>query len=254
VIRLLQEFDAYRRAPCRTLTEVKAAAEATLDRLSPRQQLSFSFGLLGAVEGHVQSVHERFLAAGEPPLSQFAPYAELALRIELFYHLAVHKGRMSPAHRMDMLYLFYVPFCNFFVSGDWVHRDCAPLFMRADQHFVSGPELKKALGDFNASMALLGDEQRSLSIPEIAPYPPLDGNSLLTKLWDRYHAAWRTRREATWRDVPEWLSQSGPLNKLPDESLSAKTPDAIMRVRAVRQKKGSWWQVPKNLRRTTSEN
>ena len=46
---------------------------------------------------------------------------------------------------MDVCYLFYLPFCQFFVSNDWVHKQSAPFFLRADQSFVAGGDLKAAL-------------------------------------------------------------------------------------------------------------
>ncbi len=74
------------------------------------------------------------------PLAEYAPYAAHMFRIEIFYHLAVHKSRSGAGSRMDLIYLFYLPFCKSFVSSDWIHKECAPLFLRDDQTFVWGPD------------------------------------------------------------------------------------------------------------------
>ena len=89
-----------------------------------------------------------------PELTQFAPYAAFALRVEIFFHIAVYKARIGALSRMDTTYLFYLPFCQFFVSTDWVHRDSAPFFLRADQQFIWGEDLKAALKSLNVLSGL----------------------------------------------------------------------------------------------------
>jgi hypothetical protein len=46
---------------------------------------------------------------------------------------------------LDAHYLFYLPFCHVFASFDRLHRLLAPLFLRPDQRFLSGDDLKREL-------------------------------------------------------------------------------------------------------------
>jgi hypothetical protein len=171
--------------------------------------------------------------------------------LELFYHIAAYKGRIGTAQRLDMLYLCYLPFCEFFVSTDWVHRDCAPLFLREDQQFVWGPDLKATLKELNERYAAMPDAE-SKSIQEIARQPPKDGDNLVTKIWDRHHPKWRTpttRDPKEFKESIAWLqAQPGKLGEIlksgGDPSIAPEQFDAIATTRTVRRRRGRWKIVP----------
>ena len=64
------------------------------------------------------------------------------------FHIAIAAHLISPerpSNRTDIAYLFYLPFCMMFVSSDKLHRETANLFLRADQEFVWGLDLKDDL-------------------------------------------------------------------------------------------------------------
>jgi hypothetical protein len=46
---------------------------------------------------------------------------------------------------VDIAYLYYLPFCMVFASSDNLHKRVVPLFLRPDQSFVEGPDLKADL-------------------------------------------------------------------------------------------------------------
>lgn len=71
-----------------------------------------------------------------------------------------------------------------FVSQDDLHRKSAPLFMRADQNFVWGVDLKGALKSVNDHFSELPETEREMGIRAFAHYPPT-GN-LVADLWDRF--------------------------------------------------------------------
>ncbi len=227
------------------------ASDKLLSRLRPDQQLALALQLLGVYEKYVEQIIARFYQAGESDLTRFAPYAAFALRIELFFHIAVHKGRLNVAHRMDMTYLFYLPFCQLFVSADRVHQNCAPLFLRDDQEFVWGPDLKEALKTLNARYSALADEDRRRAIHQIAPTPPKDGDDLVTKLWDRHWPTWRTPGESsleTMNELAFWQKQLPAIKKIAESGgdgplLTGLPFDAIVHKRTVPRKKGSWHLV-----------
>ena len=119
VIEMLKTMGAYEERPCTTLVEVRAMTDDVMTHLGAGQQLCLVCGLLGVFPDQVSKIMERFKTTAQPPLATFAPYADFGLRVELFFHLAVNKSRMAAVQRMDLCYLFYLPFCHFFVSNDW---------------------------------------------------------------------------------------------------------------------------------------
>jgi len=239
------------------MLDVRDTVDRVLSRLKPEQQLCLALPLLDVPENQFEKIMVRFQEQGGPDLSVFSPYAAFAFRIELMYHIGVEKSRISVEHRMDMTYLFYLPFCQFFVSQDRIHQDCAPLFLRQYQDFIWGPDLKNALKSLNDRYAALPEDEKKKSIYEIAPFPPTDGENLVAKLWDKHWPEWRTRREAPRRDAREegaWSQQliptlGGVKSGGDGLELSDQPPDAIVRKRTVRQKKGSWWLIPENFRK-----
>jgi hypothetical protein len=91
------------------------------------------------------AVLERWAIAGYRPLVEHAPYAAHVLSVELFFQFALAASLISTdraSNRVDVAYLNYLPFCHAFVSSDRLHQRCAPLFLRDNQRFVWGPDLK----------------------------------------------------------------------------------------------------------------
>ena len=124
-----------------------------------------------------------------PPLPEFAPYASHVLVVELFFHIATG-AQLFPdpcrqSNRTDIAYFFYLPFCHAFVSCDKLHRDSAPLFLRADrEQFLWGPVVKADLKGINAHYLELPEAVRDKGILAFAPYPPVDGDYLTAQLYD----------------------------------------------------------------------
>ncbi len=262
VIEMLKKIGAYEVRPCSTLADVRTMADDVMNRLRPDQQLRVACGVLGVFSDQVARIMLRFETAGQPPLATFAPYVDFSLRVELFFHLAVDKSRMSAVHRVDLCYLFYLPFCQFFVSKDWVHKESAPLFLRADQEFVAAQDLKAALRALNDHYLALPESERNKSIHQMAPHPPKHGDNLVTKLWDRHWPTWREPKtvqasEEDWKAITAaWKTQineleliakarAGDKQHIPIENL-----DALIQRRVARKRKGSWWLVPEELRRS----
>lgn len=262
VVEMLKTMGAYEQRPCSTLADVKTMTDEVVNRLRPEQQLCLGLGLLGVFPDQVEKIMDRFVTADQPSLAAFAPYANFCLQIELFFHLAVDKSRMAAAQRMDLCYLFYLPFCQFFVSTDWVHKQSVPFFLRADQEFVAGENLKAALRALNDHYLALPASERNKSIHHIAPHPPRDGDNLVTQLWDRHWPKWRQPKtvkatEEDWKAITTaWREQineleliakagAGDKNHVPVENL-----DALIRRRLARKRRGSWWLVPEELRKS----
>ncbi len=112
------------------------------------------------------------------------------LTIEVFFHIALAAGLISPdraSNRTDIAYLFYLPFCMTFVSSDRLHRRTAPLLLRPDQEFVWGIELKADLARLDAHYkATLSEAERERGLIGLVGAPPADGDYLVTELWKRH--------------------------------------------------------------------
>ena len=105
----------------------------------------FALRILGVTERYRQQALKRWIRSGKPALVDYAPYTAFVVEVEVFFQIAVASDLISKEHasnRLDVAYLFYLPFCMMFVSNDLLHQRCAPLFLRLDQEFVLGARSK----------------------------------------------------------------------------------------------------------------
>jgi hypothetical protein len=202
----------------------------------------------------------RWKEAGRPSLDKFAPYAAYVFSVDLFFYLALDAGLIRkstrPSNRIDVGYLYYLPFCMIFTSGDLLHRDMAPHFLGADQTFIWAPDLKDDLRRLDAHYSALPQETKKRGVIRFAGSPPKDGDFLTSRLWDRF-----LRR--TWREPERPLSEAvqkqlhamvGPtldLHKagarsgqsLPYQT-GGKRPDHVTIKRQVHAQRGKWRILP----------
>lgn len=80
-------------------------------------------------------------------ISDFAPYALYCYRIFMLFQLSIYRGITTPRRTdiIDLQYLYYLPFVTIFTSHDRFHKTFAPLFLREDQQFILGNDLKSDL-------------------------------------------------------------------------------------------------------------
>ncbi len=141
-----------------------------------------------------EEIVRRWKSTGGVPLPDFAPYTAYVVNVEFFVQLAVQSGLISSeraSNRVDMAYLYYLPFCMIFVSDDGLHMRTVPLFLGENQAFIPGDELKADLARLNEHYSRLPAETLEMGIYSFAPYPPLDDSFLTTRLWDRFLSRWR---------------------------------------------------------------
>src|SRR5262249_11091095 len=106
----------------------------------------------------------------------------------------------------------------------------------------------------------LPEEEKIKSIDEIAPSPPMDGENMVTNLWDKHWPRWRMRQDEQRLEAIEagawWQQQIPPMRRIVESRntvLEADVPiDAIARKRRVRTRKGTWWRVPEAVRKKQS--
>ena len=181
----------------KTLKEVKVMADKFID--NPDQELILKIGLasIGVTPGFQEEIVARWKSEGQLPIRQFAPYFSHVLCIDLVFMFGVGAdliGRGRPSHKIDIAYLYYLPFCKIFVSNDKLHKLLVPLFLNPDQTFISGEELKEDLKKLDAYYDLLPPETKVRGVYVFAHSPPHDTVYLVTHLWDKYMSPkWRER-------------------------------------------------------------
>src|SRR5206468_400309 len=114
----------------RSLPDVKRIVDVHLDAINQEHVLIFGLSLLGAASEFQKDVLDRWRKAGKPPISSFAPYFRHIVSVDLFFNLAIAAdliGRGRPSHKIDVAYLYYLPFCMVFTSRDRLHEAIVPL-------------------------------------------------------------------------------------------------------------------------------
>ncbi len=192
-------------------------------------------------------------------VNEFAPYAAYVLKIDLFIYLSMMLGLESkdrPSHKVDLAYLYYLPFCHVFVSNDRLHARLTPLFMEHGQTFIRGQDLKSSLKQLDDHYSKLPEEVKVQGIIRFAPYPPDEFETVVHNLWDKYLPVWRkhnTERK-TGTDFPkdsdkelvEYLNrvekESTPIQT--EHQITADKASYVMFQREIPVKKGKWRLVP----------
>ena len=138
---------------------------------------------------------------------------------------------------------------------DKFHKSCAPLFLRQDQQFVWGPELKAELKRLDEYYKSMPESRKEKGLFAIAAQPPVTEGTLMTQLYDRFlRPIWRDPEAFNVELNPEKEKKlvehlKGQMdNAVPtNESVEVDTADFLGLRRKVQKRRGSYWQLPKNL-------
>jgi hypothetical protein len=202
------------------MKEAKTASTQFLAVCHPCDALRMAMKLAYVPISYHDEIFARWEKFGSQPLPQFAPYTGYFLEVNMFFVTSLADHFISAernAHYMDMQYLYYLPFCNIFVSDDKEQTKWAKLFLRDDQLFIRGKKLKEDLSKLN--ILYRGQERDKIRNEKVISFvegPPKDNSFLVTRLWDRYSPGWREALPSELREDIE----SGLLKSLPN----AKTP------------------------------
>lgn len=169
----------------KSLEELNAKVQSVL--ADPERQESLLVYLIDNYgEGEINGAtpFTRWLEAGRPLLKDFIPYCAHCLKIDLLFHLGLQSELIGTkaTNRVDLEYLYYLPFCNVFTSDDKIHKQLAPLLVRKNQQFITGAELKK---DFKGIVEYLEKEGEAAK-KKFSAEPPIIEESLTFKLWKEY--------------------------------------------------------------------
>ena len=219
--------------------------------------MAFALAFLGIPMELHRRMLKRWIGSGKPALVVYAPYTAHVLEVEVFFQIALASKLISserPSNRLDIAYLFYLPFCMMFVSSDRLHRSCAPLFLHPDQEFVWGWDLKTNLGQINKHYLQLPESVRDEGVYSLADDPPKIGNQVVHALWTRLLPKWREGDRGISAEVPPppsaaditRLAHALAINPTEAELASGELDQVVLR-RRVKRKKGPWYQIPKTL-------
>lgn len=247
---------------CHSLEDAKRIADLFVhiagDR--PLDRLKFARVVLGLPPQAEPYIAAQWEKAGFAPLVEYAPFAAHVLTIELFFQIALAANLMSTKdvnNRTDISYLYYLPFCMLFVSLDRLHERVAPLFLRPDQEFVWGQDLKNDLHDLVGHYSALPQTEKEKGVFAFARTPPIDHTGLVGQLWDRHLKPWRRpvpegqidplNNAATIRALKELINR--PTVPVPDDELEAEPEEVdMMTVQGrVRVRRGSFRIFSKEL-------
>jgi hypothetical protein len=181
----------------KSLAEAKSIADTILnDAARAEAILGYTFGTLDIPTEFWGPIFGRWQGADKPTLPRFAPYVAHVLGIDLFFSIAIGADLISkdrPSNKADLAYLYYLPFCMVFTSNDKLHAKMARLFLRPDQEFVWGGDLKEEMRRLDAHYSALPREILEQGLMRFASEPPDDTSFLTTRLVDKFMPGWRLR-------------------------------------------------------------
>lgn len=249
------------------LTDIRLLAESVID--GPDQEAVLRLGMeltIGYGEWG-DEILARWNAARRPSIRTYAPYLTHVLTVDLFFYLAMaasQVGSQRSSNKADMAYLYYLPFCMVFTSRDNLLVRTAPLFLRSDQSFVHGDDLKADLKKLDLYYDALPDEEKKKGVYSFAAYPPDDDSYLVTRLWKKHMTPPSVAQLSPSQfegktvyvppagsDPKEIIQALDDFEKnavpLPPESAVAMDEAAIVQyTRFIRPKKGKWVRVPQS--------
>ncbi len=242
---------------CNNLQDASDLARATVhtsDKRSGIMPLALRF--LNVPQHLHHDVRKCWRNAGYPSLFEYAPYAAFVLTVELFFYIALAASLISSeraSNHVDIAYLFYLPFCMMFVSNDRLHQSCAPLFLRDDQEFVWGQDLKKSLSKINEHYLQLPESDKEKGVISFASDLPQIEDSFIEHLWTRLLPKYQEKKEGdtangspanppTFEEI-KGMEDAPPLS--PEEiDFDPVNVDQVLIKRSVRRMRGSWRQIP----------
>jgi hypothetical protein len=247
---------------CRALEDARdIARKIVTDPQMPMARFALCFSVFNVPTRFHRQIVRRWEDTGRMPLDKFAPYAAYVLTIEVFFQIALAAGLISTervSNRTDIAYLFYLPFSMVFISQDRLHRRCAPLFMRQNQQFVWGIDLKAALQSINDHFLQLPEAERDRGILSFASAPP-PGN-IVADLWDthlvpgyRSEPDVKLTREAEVALLKRLTAFTEQSTLEVNDAAAPKGDDMISIKRMWHKRRGSWWQLPKDFQDVQSK-
>ncbi len=236
------------------LDEVKVFVDDFV-KVKAWNNLEVILDIVGLSSEGKKAVVRRYKKEGYQLLDEFAPYAMFVGRIKLFYLIGLLSSLFGEraSDEIDISYLYYLPFCHVFTSGDKLHERTARLFMEQGQTFVNSSDLKKSLGELDKYYDALPEEVKSQGVIKFAASPPKSMENLTVALWDKYLPKWREIEDK--EELPEDESRAiaKDIGQLEERSrpysgdISLDAVNGLSFSHKVPIRKGKWYILPKDL-------
>ena len=140
----------------KTFQELKSKIDLFIEGNKEKTFFDFGMSLLGLMPEARAKIINIWEASGSKPIREYAPYFTFVFSIDLFFYIGT-AGKLfnqfphAQTHKVDIAYLYYLPFCKIFTSSDKLHITIAPIFMEPDQTFISGFDLKADFAKLDSS-------------------------------------------------------------------------------------------------------
>lgn len=238
---------------CKTLVEVHELATQWVHALTRSNgRFEAALQLLQVPAEFHQPIKERWKHIGKPDFYKFAPYAAHVLTVELFFVIAIGSHLIAStrqSHRVDIAYLHYLPFSNIFISSDHLHRSCAPFFLRKDQSFVWGLDLKPGLRAIDDHFKAMDEDIRATGIYAFADHLPDINAPVIGELYAKYTKQQigpkvkRVRDPGVDAKLINELSQWKDAPPVDSMAIAERDLETLMIERLVMPRRGSWIQI-----------
>ncbi|MFC2165903.1 hypothetical protein ACFLT2_13025 [Acidobacteriota bacterium] len=141
-----------------------------------------------------EEIKFRWEANNRPSFKDFSRYAFFCYRLGSMFWIGVTSGLIPTSKHekaiIDYEYIYYLPFVHTFCSRDSFHRDFSSFFLRDDQDFIWGDDLKadlKVISSFNDNMT---DDEKKYYAINFGHYPPPIPESITNILWQKHMRPW----------------------------------------------------------------
>jgi len=246
------------------LPEAKAMAVKLLEKPGSRwaRDALLRFNIPDAAR---RAILRRWSDRGSPPLREVAPYTAHVTTVDTFFAIALGADLISrerPSNKVDIAYLYYLPFCMAFTSNDNLHERTAPVFLDNEQVFIRGQGLKTDLAKLDAFYSALPENVKEQGVMSFAHYPPTDGDFLTSSLWDKLmRPDWREHakrpREPMSQDeekkLVEQIQQMADARPAGPVDFDSEEADAVVIHRQVPMFRGKWRLLPPKAKERNRE-
>lgn len=250
-----------------SLSELKELVDLIIDDNS-KENLIFCLYILGVSPEYQIPIINRWNDLGRVSIKEFAPYSSYVLSVDLFYYLGVaanlFNGFHHPqTHKIDLAYLYYLPFCNIFTSNDNFHKGIVNYFMRTDQTFINGEDFKEDMAALNNYYSKLPEDIKKRGVVTFASMPPTDDDFLTTQMWNKYMSPqWKDMKDRVKKfdgtDVVDSDIEKELLDKINNFAKKAKPVEDGVKMNSdevgnmimkhmVHPRKGSWRIFPPEI-------
>lgn len=233
----------------KTFENLKRRVDSYLENSSTEATLDFGLRLLNVPDKVIGEVISKWKSLQKPRIEEFAPYFNHMISVQFFFCMAVAADLISTSDHnnvTDFAYLYYLPFCNVFTSGDNLHKDVAPLFLRSDQIFVTAKDLKEDLRHINEYYIESTDGKELKNIYELANQLPLDNSFLVTKIHNKCFPKSDKAKPRNSTSDPEALNIMEKIKQFqnhgvsPSKEVSEETINFFYSEKRVSPRKGRW--------------